>query len=219
MKISDKLIKVKFGDIKPYKNNPKEHDREQIELVKKSIERNDYIQPIVLWKNNEIIIGHCRYYAMKEMEISGSTKIEAVDRSNLTRKQADTLRILDNKSNESKWDREALRSEIERIFEGIEIDEIEISEIGFNINEIADAINFQSDISEDIDHKKEWNGMPEFENNAKAYKSLPVHFETENDMKKFAELINIEINESTKYIWFPYKEREKSKNKAYVNEI
>ena len=39
-----------------------------------------------------------------------------------------------------------------------------------------------------------------------AYKSIKIHFDNENDVQKFADLIGQKITEKTKYLWFPKKE-------------
>ena len=57
--------KINIQDIKPYKNNAKKHDETQIKNVAESIKQFGFVQPIVLDKNNEIVIGHCRYEASK----------------------------------------------------------------------------------------------------------------------------------------------------------
>ena len=50
---------VGIDTIKPYKNNAKEHPKEQIEQIKKSIEQFGMDDPIGVWKN-EIVEGHGR---------------------------------------------------------------------------------------------------------------------------------------------------------------
>lgn len=44
--------------IKPYKNNAKKHTDKQIQQVANSIEVFNFNQPLVLDKNNIIIVGH-----------------------------------------------------------------------------------------------------------------------------------------------------------------
>ena len=63
MNIKEKNIK----NIKMYKNNAKKHDTTQINNVAESINQFGFVQPIVIDKNNEIVIGHCRYEAAKKL--------------------------------------------------------------------------------------------------------------------------------------------------------
>lgn len=110
--IKDKIIELDINDIKPYKNNPRFNDN-AVEYVKNSIAKFDYVQPIVIDKNNEIIIGHTRLAALKEL---GRTKVEVIKREDLTDEEVKALRIADNKTNEyAEWDIEKLAEELENI--------------------------------------------------------------------------------------------------------
>lgn len=65
---------------------------------------------------------------------------------------------------------------------------------------------------------EEWKGMPEFDNPARAVKSIIVHFETQSAIEQFAKLVEQEIGEKTKFVWFPKHEREDLKAYQYVSE-
>lgn len=61
--------------------------------------------------------------------------------------------------------------------------------------------------------------MPEFISEDKSgFKDLIVHFETEADMKAFAELLNQPINAQTKSIWYPFRSKEQIKGTEWVSE-
>ena len=62
----------------------------------------------------------------------------------------------------------------------------------------------------------EWEGMPEFENPAAAARSIIVHFETEADVSDFSILIEQNIGEKTKSLWYPEKEKRNLRDIAYV---
>ena len=113
-------IKLKVGDVKPYERNAKKHDETQIKNVMESIKQFGLVQPIVVDKDNVLIIGHCRLIAAKRLKMK---TIDAVVADNLTQEQADKLRLLDNKLNESEWDINLLTAEIPELdFTGFEID-------------------------------------------------------------------------------------------------
>ena len=57
------IEEVKLSDIKPYAKNQKKHPETQVKNIAKSIQKYGFVQPIVIDKNNEIIIGHGRYMA------------------------------------------------------------------------------------------------------------------------------------------------------------
>lgn len=62
----------------------------------------------------------------------------------------------------------------------------------------------------------EWQGMPEFVQPSKeSVMSLVVHFETFEDMREFAALVNARIVPTTKSLFFPVRSSDK---KVYVDE-
>jgi len=135
MNIKLKLKKIRLKDIKPYKNNPKIHTKEQIQQIKESIQKFEYLQPIVVDKNNQIIIGHARFQALNELY--GEEKIiEVVDGFHLNKEEVKKIRILDNKLNESDWDFDLLTKEIENIF----------GSISDNLHNIKTEFNFNDEI-------------------------------------------------------------------------
>ena len=105
-----KVQNIKIEVIKPYEKNTKKHPETQIKNIAESIKQFGFIQPVVLDNNNEIIIGHGRYLAS---QLLGYDEIPCVFVDNLTEEQVRKLRILDNKLNESEWDNDLLRLELE----------------------------------------------------------------------------------------------------------
>lgn len=72
--------------------------------------------------------------------------------------------------------------------------------------------------TEILDANELWKGMPEFEYNAKAFKSIAVHFANEADYEAFARLINQSLTTQTRYIWYPYREKDNLKDLRYERE-
>lgn len=128
-----KITEIKIDDIHLYEKNQKKHPEEQIRNIAKSIEKYGFVQPVVLDKNNEVIIGHGRILAAKEL---GTEKIPCVYADSLTEEQVKELRILDNKLNESEWDFEMLKQELE---------ELDLSEFDIDFN-IPEDIEFNEDV-------------------------------------------------------------------------
>ena len=85
----------------PTKKNSKKHDEAQVENVAQSITQFGFVQPIVIDKNNVVVVGHCRLLASKKLKLR-SVPCVCVDE--LTEEQVRALRIVDNKTNESPWD-------------------------------------------------------------------------------------------------------------------
>ncbi len=68
------------------------------------------------------------------------------------------------------------------------------------------------------DWKKEWLEMPEYDNEwIKPYKSIKLSFRTEEDYKKFAELLGQNLTEKTKGAWFPKAEKGTTTNLRYTD--
>ena len=104
-----KIFNLKIGDLKPYKNNAKKHDDVQIANVAESIKQFGMVQPIVVDKDNVVIIGHCRLEACKKLKYK---EVPCVKADELSEEQVAKLRLLDNKLNESEWDFELLGEEL-----------------------------------------------------------------------------------------------------------
>lgn len=107
-----KTVNKSVSDLKPYEKNAKKHEAKQIENVAKSIKEFGFVQPIVIDKDDVIIIGHCRYEASKKL---GLIEVPCLKVEDLTEEQVNMLRIVDNKTNESAWDLEMLKSEINEL--------------------------------------------------------------------------------------------------------
>ena len=117
------VVNVNISDIHPYSKNAKKHDRKQVKNVAESIRQFGFVQPIVLDRNNEIVIGHCRWEAAKSLkkELGGIVPCVYVD--GLSDAEIRALRLADNKLNESAWDLNLLTAELEGLdFGNIEID-------------------------------------------------------------------------------------------------
>lgn len=130
-----KTEEMMVADLKPYERNAKKHDDKQIKNVMESIRQFGFAQPIVVDKNNVVIIGHCRLIAAKRL---GLREVPVLRMEELTEEQAQKLRLLDNKLNESEWDMELLAEDIP------ELDWSDF-DIDWNLPEMQDA---EADIEE-----------------------------------------------------------------------
>ena len=107
-----KITEMSVKELKPYAKNTKKHDKTQIANVAESIKQYGFVQPIVVDKDNNIVIGHCRYEAAKKLKLE---TVPCVCVDELTDEQVKALRIVDNKSNESPWDMEFLADELAEV--------------------------------------------------------------------------------------------------------
>jgi hypothetical protein len=73
--------------------------------------------------------------------------------------------------------------------------------------------------NEDVEWKKHWKGMPEFEQEEnKTYKTIYVHFRNKEDYEEFAKLIDQNLSEKTKSIWHPALDREANSLLRWIEE-
>ena len=113
------VVYVDIDNIKGYENNAKRHPQEQIEQIKKSIQLYGMNDPIALWKNNEIIEGHGRLQACREL---GITQVPCFFLNNLTDKERREYMLVHNQTTmNSGWDFEKLEAELEDLdFDGFD---------------------------------------------------------------------------------------------------
>lgn len=115
---------ISIDEVIPYENNPRKNDA-SVDKVAASIKEFGFKQPIVIDKDNIIVVGHTRLLGAKQL---GWEKVPCIRANDLTPEQARAYRLADNKVGESsEWDFELLDIELDGIFE------IDMSEFGFDL--------------------------------------------------------------------------------------
>lgn len=67
--------------------------------------------------------------------------------------------------------------------------------------------------------QKEWVDMPEFnQKDLKPIQKIVVSFETEEDVRIFAEMTGYKITKKTKSIWFPFRKKDEPKKYCWKDE-
>lgn len=124
----------------PYGKNAKTHPAKQITRIANGIKAFGWTQPIVVDKDNVIVIGHGRVLAAKELMLE---KVPVVRRDDLTEDQIKACRLEDNKTNESDWDFSKLEEELAEL----DIAGIDMEQFGFDaLDDFTDA---QTVVTED----------------------------------------------------------------------
>jgi site-specific DNA-methyltransferase (adenine-specific) len=127
---------MKISDVKPYPHNPRKNDS-GVEAVANSIKEFGWQQPIVIDKDNVIIVGHTRYKAAKKL---GMKEVPVVVADKLTDEQVKAYRLADNKTNElTDWDMGLLDDELGNILD------IDMSDFGFDLDIPDDEEEVQED--------------------------------------------------------------------------
>ena len=122
-----KIEYVGIDTIKPYENNAKQHPKEQIEQIKKSIQQFGMNDPIGIWKD-EIVEGHGRLLALKEL---GYKEIPIIRLDHLTDEERRAYVLAHNKlTMNSDFDLSILNNELDNILN------IDMEDFGFTLSDI-----------------------------------------------------------------------------------
>lgn len=104
-----RVVMKPVESIHPYENNPR-HNDSAVPCVKNSIQEFGFKVPIIVDEAGSIVCGHTRYKAALEL---GMSHVPCIVASDLTPKQIQAFRLVDNKVSEfSSWDFSKLEIEI-----------------------------------------------------------------------------------------------------------
>jgi hypothetical protein len=195
----------KVGDIVPADYNPRKQKDKSKKGLTKTIKKFGYLQDIVINirdGRNRIVGGHKRLEAMGLL-VTEEIECTIVDLNDLNEKALNLA--LNNKHIEGENDPD----KIEGILKELKLGFDDFGDLNFD--DLFDEYFFDGDNPD-----KEWEGMPEFEqNDLKPAKSLIIHFETLENMNDFAKIIDQKLTEKTKSIWHPAAKYENVKDKGY----
>lgn len=125
-----RIIQVNPSKLKYYERNNKKHPPEQIRQLMNSIREFGFVNPVLIDENDELIAGHGRTEAAKELQLK---EIPAIRLIGLTVSQKRALRISDNKIAENaSWDVDALTFELE----ALKLEEFDLDILGFSSEEL-----------------------------------------------------------------------------------
>lgn len=147
------LRDVKIEELIPYERNAKKHSAEQIRKIGKSIEAVGFISPCLVDKDMNVIAGHGRIMAAREI---GLEKVPCVFVEGLTEEQRRAYIIADNRLSEfSDWDMEKVTEELK------DLADYNIGLLDFDIDGLDDVEMDFSETEEPEEGEKEkhkaWN--------------------------------------------------------------
>jgi len=184
--------------------------------VNNSIQTSGAGRSILIDKDGNIIAGNktSKAAALAGLPVqiirTDGTKLVAVMREDLdiNSPEARRLAIADNRTAELglEWDTDQLAAALE---DGIDLgglfDDWELEQMTAS--------------PEDYDPMDEWEGMPEFENEAvESYKTIKVHFMTEDAYREFGEITGNPLSDKTISVWYPRKLNEDLKKYTVIDE-
>lgn len=144
------IKKVKLSELKFYEKNAKSHPPEQIEKIKKSIQRFGFRGGVKVTSDLIVIAGHGRITALKEL---GTKEIEVEVIEDLKPEDIKAYRLADNKTAESSWLDDLLVEELKEL----ELLNYDLGLTGFDKKELNKLFGTeeQKDLSENLQEKYE----------------------------------------------------------------
>lgn len=197
------LRRVRLDSIHSDPANPRLHPPENLEAIRGSLRQFGQVENIVIHKQTgKIIGGNGRYEVMKS---EGWQEADVYEFDG-TDAQAMALGIALNRSAENAiWDVATL----DKLFTSIKESEPGLEKsTGFTGDQIKNLLaKMEGQMQANQTAEELWQGMPEFvQNNVQDFRVI-VHFETEEDRDKFAQLVGQTITPQTKYIFYPAQKR------------
>jgi hypothetical protein len=87
---------------------------------------------------------------------------------------------------------------------------------------VADALPSIENIPPDLtptNIEEHWKGMPDYQHeDLTSYRKIIVHFRNEGDVKAFSELVNQELTDKTRFVWYPKADIETMADKRWEDE-
>ena len=153
---------VTIADLIPYANNAKIHGAGQIEKLKKSITEFGFITPCLIDRDNNLIAGHGRVMAAKEL---GMTTVPCVYVDGLTETQRRAYILADNRLGElGEWNMDLVFSELDELKDmdfdieltGFELPDDEPNEVeddGYDFKDVVDHRASEGDVWQLGEHR------------------------------------------------------------------
>lgn len=122
----------RVAELRPDPRNPRTHTAKQVRQIARSIEAFGFNVPILLDEQDQVVAGHGRLLACKEL---GWEEVPTIALAHLTEAQAKAFRIADNRLTEiSEWDDRLLAEQLKELTL-VDLD-FQLEAIGFEMGEI-----------------------------------------------------------------------------------
>ena len=145
----EKIESVEVGLLVPYANNAKIHGKNQLEMLKKSIQEFGFLTPCLIDKDYNLIAGHGRVMAAKAL---GMKEIPCVYVEGLSEEQRRAYILADNRLGElGEWDMDLVFEELN----SLNYMDFDVSLTGFDFDGMnsskpeAEEDDFEEDIPEE----------------------------------------------------------------------
>lgn len=189
-----------IDELIPDPQNRRLHPERNRQMMQASVQAVGAGRSIVIDDQGVILAGNGMVEAAKAAGItrvriidSTGDELVAVRRTDLTPEARRQLALYDNRAGElAAWDAEGLKAD---------------RDLGTDLQpywtDSEQALMFGTEV------QPSWDGMPAFEQQALAFRTLAVHFASPEDVQAFLQLIGrTDITEKTRYLWYPQTPKE-----------
>jgi DNA modification methylase len=129
------------ASLRPYPGNARRHSKKQVRQIAESIRRFGFTNPVLISDQGEIIAGHGRVMAAKEL---GLTSVPTVRLSHLSAEERRAYVLADNKlALNAGWDTEILAIELQALVDL----EFDVTLTGFSLAEVDHALDQAREVS------------------------------------------------------------------------
>ncbi len=170
--------------------NARMHPQRQRDAVRGSLNDLGWVDvPIVNRQTGYLLDGHERIWQALQND-NATVPYLIVDLPEEL--EAQFLATFDYITQMAQYDRDTLDELLRDIQTGEE-----------GLQAMLDELAIRQGVVPPPDPWEHWEGMPEFENEPKAARTLYIHFATAEDVEAFIGLTGFEITEKTKSVWYP----------------
>lgn len=140
-----------IADLRPYAGNARTHSKKQLRQIARSIERFGFTNPVLVSSDGEIIAGHGRVEAARQL---GWKSVPTIALAYMSAAERRAYVIADNKlALNAGWDKETLAIELQALVDlefDVELTGFSLAEIDLVIDQASDADPATPDSSDDL---------------------------------------------------------------------
>lgn len=172
------------------------HPKAQQEALEGVLSQVGFVQDVIINKQTgHLVDGHLRCQVAAR---NGEKTIPAVYVDLTPEEESLILATIDPLSAMAATDKQKL----DDLLHAVQSDDA-------RVQTLMEMVAVNENIIPAVDYEKEWQGMPEFnQEDLGAVKSVIVHFASRDDISEFEKLVEQAITDKTKSLWFPKQERE-----------
>ncbi|MAL09357.1 MAG: hypothetical protein CMF74_06810 [Maricaulis sp.] len=210
--VKTKAQQISIDKIKPHPRNYKVHPPEQLEHLQQSIKENGIYRNILVANDFTILAGHGIVEAAK---LLGLTSVPIL-RLDLPPNSTKSIKIL-TADNEVTHLAETNMREMSELLKELLVED-DLLGTGYDKDKIENLlmVSRSKDEVKKLDDE-DWGNYMDFQA-VKPNPKLIINFENEKDREDFGKFIGAELTDKTKYIWWPFKEKNKFAHLNYVAE-